>query len=503
MEVGRTCLYLSINQHHLLLDCGVNPAMQGTAALPDFGSVRLDQLDAAFVSHAHLDHTAAIPYLIRQGFKGKLFMTLPTLALANILWQDELSIMEREWPREERLWSSKEMHKALVKYVVPTTYHEVFKLNSIKVNFHNAGHILGSTMTEISHNGYRIVFSGDLGTSSNHLRYWRTDDLAYPDVLICEGTYAGVNRKGREDVARDFLEGVRMTLESGGKVLVPVFSVGKTQELLKTLKDGWKKLPDVDVYLEGMAIDTLRVYEQFLIYMDDRVRRAYLFNNINPFRWEALRLFRSISERKRLHAKDGPCIILAPSAMLRGGWSVWHMCRMASSPKNMIALCGHMAEGTTAAELLEGRREFRLRDMLAKEPCDIKVQCKVSHFDISSHAMHNELCNYISKVQPGLLILVHGEESGLRKLAESVKQYAGKILIPSNGERIDLAHPSAAEKAEREVELPVTRSTSILLPTSASLRVKHMGRDRYMNASDLRSIIKGSVCGQLEQRNAQ
>jgi Cft2 family RNA processing exonuclease len=259
-EVGKSCIRLDINQHRFLVDCGVDPAVEGRAALPDLSGTRIDQLNAVFVSHAHLDHTGGIPDLVRRGFHGKVFMTLPTLALLNLLWQDELSIMEREWPKEERLWSSKEMHQVLMKMAVPTTYHEVFKLNSIQVNFHNAGHILGSTMTEFSYNGFRIVFSGDLGTSSNHLRYWRTEDLANPDVLVCEGTYGGKNRKGRSEVEKELLESIRITLEEGEKVLIPMFAVGKTQEILKILNDSRNKLPNVDVYLEGMSIDTLRVY---------------------------------------------------------------------------------------------------------------------------------------------------------------------------------------------------------------------------------------------------
>ena len=144
----------------------------------------------------------------------------------------------------------------------------------------------------------------------------------YPDLLICEGTYGGKNRKSKEETTKEFLAAVRIAIDEGRQVLISTFSVGKTQELLKTFKDSWAKFPHVDVYLEGMAIETLRIYEQFLIYMDDRVRRSYLFNNINPFRWEALRLFRGLSDRKRLHQKNEPCIILAPSGMLRGGWIV-------------------------------------------------------------------------------------------------------------------------------------------------------------------------------------
>lgn len=490
-EVGRICLQLDINQHHFLLDCGISPALRGKSALPQFAN-NIQHLDAVFVSHAHIDHTGAIPNLVRQGFRGRIFMTLPTLALLNLLWQDELSLMEREWSPEERLWSSKEMHTALMKLAEPTTYHEVFKLNNVKVNFHNAGHILGSTMTEFFCNGYRIVFSGDLGTSSNHLRYWRTDDLAYPDVLICEGTYGGKNRKGREEVSRELIESIRAALERGGKVLLPIFAVGKTQEVLKILKDNWNKLPNVDIYLEGMSIETLRVYEQFLIYMDDRVRRGYLFNEINPFRWDALKTFRSLSERKRLHIRDSPCIIMAPSGMLRGGWSVWHMIRMASSEKNLIGILGHMEKGTVGYDLINNVREFRLLDMISKKEVDVKVKCEVAAFEISAHAMHTELCNYISKVKPEKLILVHGEETSLLSLAESVKQHTGEIIIPSNGDKIDLQAKYTPNEKERsvDVEIPISEDLALLLPASSKFKVKHGGRIRYAKSEDLRSLIK-------------
>lgn len=488
-EVGRSCMRLDVNNHHFLLDCGIDPAETGPKALPDFSDTSVENLDAVFVSHAHLDHTGAIPELVRRGFRSKVFMTLPTLALVKLLWQDELSIMEREWPKEDRLWSSKEMHTILNKLAVPTTYHEVFKLDSISVNFHNAGHILGSTMTEITYKDFRVVYSGDLGTSSNHLRYWRTDDLVYPDVLICEGTYGGKNRKSREETGREFVESIRSTVESGGKVLIPTFSVGKTQEILKTLKDSWSKMPDIEVYLEGMALETLRIYEQFLIYMDDKVRRAFLFNNINPFRWDALKSFRSMAERKRLYQRDSPCIILAPSGMLRGGWSVWHMIRVAPSEKSMIALCGHMEEGTTGHQLMAGIRQFALKDMISKETKQVEVKSKVCHFDISAHAMHNELCNYISRIKPEKLILVHGDEDSLKALADSVRQHAGEIIIPSVGETVDLGRRDVAASQEVHIELPVSQSTSIVIPRGFSMRVKHRGKEKFMRAEEIKSLL--------------
>jgi predicted metal-dependent RNase len=175
--------------------------------------------------------------------------------------------------------------------------------------------------------------------------------------------------------------------------------------------------------------------------------------------------------------------------MLRGGWSIWHLIKMAPSEKNLIAICGHMEKGTTGYDLLEGRRNFQLSDMLTRELFDVNVRCKVDSFDISAHAMHAELCNFISKIKPGLLVLIHGEESSLNSLADSVKQYAGKIIIPSNGDRIDFEHPAPPAEAERNVEVPIAQNTALVLPRTASFRVKHMKKDRYMRAEDLKSLV--------------
>ncbi|MCS7098501.1 MAG: MBL fold metallo-hydrolase [Candidatus Methanomethyliaceae archaeon] len=488
-EVGRTCLQLDVNGHRFLLDCGISPSLKGRSSLP----ISPDgEVDGIFVSHAHLDHTGAIPALVRQGFKNKIFMTLPTLALLKLLWEDELSLMKREWPPEDQIWDSKEMQFALAKLTVNLTYHEAYKLDSIQINFHNAGHILGSAMIDFSINDFRILFSGDLGTSSNHLRYWRTEDISYPDVLICEGTYGGKNRKNREDATRELLESIRCTLEQGGKVLIPVFAVGKTQEILKILKDNRNNLPNVNVYLEGMAIEALKVYEQFIIYMDDNIRRSFIFNGLNPFRWESLKIFSSLSERREIYNSKEPCIIMAPSGMLRGGWSVWHMIRISKSKDNLILLLGHMEDGTIGYSLINGLREFKLYDMITKEDVNVKVDCEVKHIDISAHAMHSELCNYISKIKPENLILIHGDYQSLLSLSESIKQYTNNIIIPSNGDVIELSSNQVIINS-KDLEIPISNELSMMLPNNMKVKIKHKGIVKYVKGEDLKSIFKSSM----------
>ncbi|MEM4656978.1 MAG: MBL fold metallo-hydrolase RNA specificity domain-containing protein [Candidatus Methanosuratincola sp.] len=148
-----------------------------------------------------------------------------------------------------------------------------------------------------------------------------------------------------------------------------------------------------------------------------------------------------------------------------------------------------MEEGTTGHQLMSGVRNFTLRDMISKESKEVDVRCKVAHFDISAHAMHNELCNYISRIKPERLVLVHGDEESLKALAESVKQHTGEIIMPSVGETVDLEHRPVSSTQDVHVEVPISQSTSIIVPKSFSMRVKHHGKERFMRAEDIRSLI--------------
>lgn len=168
---------------------------------------------------------------------------------------------------------------------------------------------------------------------------------------------------------------------------------------------------------------------------------------------------------------------------------MWHMLRVAEGEKNLIALCGHMEEGTTGHQLMVGVRHFALRDMISKESKDVDVRCKVTHFEISAHAMHNELCNYISRMKPERLVLVHGDEESLMALADSVRQHAGEVLIPSVGESVDLGHRDLAKEQGVHVEVPISRSTTIIIPKSYSLRIRHRGKEKFMRAEDIQSLL--------------
>ena len=423
----------------MMLDCGVHPTATGLDATP-----KLDHVDAGFIdnvvlTHAHLDHSGAVPRLLKLGFRGKIVTTLPTAALVGMMWRDQLSIMKREWPEDSRLWDSKEMNLALARHIKYVTYEEEVRLpGGARLVLHDAGHILGSSFVELEIDGLRIGYTGDLGTSSNHLQYWDATPLRGVNVLFCESTYGGVERKGREALERELVDAVRSTLEGGGKVLIPAMSVGKAQEILLALKRHEAKLPEAPVVLDGMAFRATKIYSQFIMYMSDSMKRALIINGQDPFEWERLFQPRTLRKRRELVEDKEPCIFIAPSGMLKGGWSQWYLAKLAPSPENAVVICGYVDPQTPASELVSGAKEVEVVDFVSRERVKVKVSCKVYHVEISRHAMHSELCKFIATVKPETLVLLHGEKENADKLASSVGGYAKEIEVPENGSTIDL-----------------------------------------------------------------
>ena len=439
-EVGRACIVLRHEGCSLMLDCGVHPTQVGLEAAPKLDMLDVSSIGLSVLTHAHLDHSGAIPRLFRLGFKGKVISTLPTAALVGLMWRDQLSIMSREWPEPSRLWDSRDMNRVLARLIRYVTYEEEVKISSGRLVLHDAGHILGSALVELELGGLRICYTGDLGTSSNHLQYWDASKLKGVDVLICESTYGGVNRKGREALERELVEAVKSTLEGGGKVLIPAMSVGKAQEIILALRAHESKIPDAPIVLDGMAYRATRIYSQFIAYMSDRIKRRLIINGEDPFSWDRLLQPKNLRARRRLVESKEPCVFVAPSGMLKGGWSQWYLAKLASNSDNAVVVCGYVDPQTPASELVAGAREVEVTDFIAGERVKVEVKCRVHHVEISRHAMHSELCKFISTVKPEVLILIHGESESIEKLIDSAGNYASRVEVPSNGSTISISH---------------------------------------------------------------
>ncbi|MCS7139439.1 MAG: MBL fold metallo-hydrolase [Candidatus Nezhaarchaeota archaeon] len=433
-EVGRACVVVRGENGTVMLDCGIHPTASGLEAIPKLNLTDASSISSLVLTHAHLDHSGAIPRLLRLGFKGKVLATLPTAALVGMMWRDQLSIMMKEWTEESRLWDTNDMNRMLARHLHYVAYEEIVQLpNNIKVILHDAGHILGSSIVELEVDNLRIGYSGDLGTSSNHLQYWNASSIRGVDVLICESTYGGVERKGREALERELVNAVKSTLEGGGKVLIPAMSVGKAQEILLALKRHEAKLPDALVVLDGMAYRATKVYSQFIMYMSDRVKRAFIVNGEDPLAWDRLVQPTSLGKRRKLVEGGDPCIFIAPSGMLKGGWSQWYLAKLAPDPRNAVIVCGYTDPQTPASDIVAGAKEVEVLDFVAGERVKVPINCRTYHIEISRHAMHSELCRFIATVKPKVLILVHGEEQNIKKLIDSIGSYAERIETPMNG----------------------------------------------------------------------
>ncbi|MEM4576066.1 MAG: MBL fold metallo-hydrolase [Candidatus Nezhaarchaeales archaeon] len=438
-EVGRACIVIKGDSGSIMLDCGIHPTITGLEGTPKLDLIDMGSVTNVVLTHAHLDHSGTIPRLLNLGFKGDIVATLPTAALVGMMWRDQVSIMKREWPEELRLWDVKEMNKVLASHIRYVTYEEEVRLpNGVNLKLHDAGHILGSSFVELEIDGLKIGYTGDLGTSSNHLQYWDASALRGVHVLFCESTYGGIERKGREALERELVEAVKSTLEGGGKVLIPAMSVGKAQEILLTLKRHETKIPDAPVVLDGMAYKATRIYSQFIMYMNDRIKRAFIINGEDPFDWERLFQPKSLKKRRELVESENPCIFIAPSGMLKGGWSQWYLAKLAPNPENAVVICGYVDPQTPASELVSGAKEVKVTDFIAKEEVRVQINCKVYHVEISRHAMHSELCRFIATVKPENLVLLHGNSENIKKLMDSVGSYSKRVEVPENGSTISL-----------------------------------------------------------------
>ena len=490
-EVGRVAVMVDLGVR-LLLDAGIAPTGEGEESLPlveDWGSV-----DSIVLTHPHLDHSGAIPYAVEKGgFMGRIVSTPPTIALCRILWTDAVKVMRRR--SGKTLYSMKGVNDAL-KAAEPRGYREEVKVSDdVTVMLFPASHTLGSSIATVtSSSGFKLVFTGDLGTASSTLEYWRVEDeMKYPDVLVIEATYAGRRRPSRKIVERAFVEKVREALERGGKVLIPSSSVGKFQEVLKILRDNEGKLPDgTTVYLEGLGVKATRVYEAYPNFLSRSVHRAWLMSGVNPFKWRSSKTFNTLREREKVLKSKSPTVILAPSGMLEGGMSVWWLRRLAEDPKNLICLVGYQDPDSTGYRLEKGEREVEVVDFISGEKLTVKVEAEVSKFEISSHASHEELLTFISNVKPRVLIVIHGDQESTDALKEYGSQMVSQAFTPENGDAVIVEEGyTPPGEVEEIVEIPSSvGDVQLVFRRGERVIARIKGRERALRAEDLARLIE-------------
>ena len=451
-EVTGSCHIVRAAGKTILLDCGMFQGKRSETSVKNRRlPVPVSEIDAIVLSHAHIDHAGRLPFLVREGFQGTIWSTAATRDLCAIMLADSAHIQEKDAEflarrgREyvEPLYGMVDATRTL-ELMVGVPYRKAFEVvPGIRAEYRDAGHILGSASVSLDVDEgagapRRLVFSGDVGRSG--LAIIRDPDPPErADAVIMESTYGNRDHES-VDGAREHLGAVvRETAKRGGRVLVPAFAVGRTQELVYDLHALARagKIPEIPIFIDSpLAIEATSV---FRMHPDTFDRAEDLIRDVvHIFDFPLVNYIRDVSESKSLNAMHGPMVIIAASGMAESGRIVHHLAHGASDPRNTILVVGFMAEHTLGRRIVEKRPTLR---MFGDE---IPLRAEVAIINgYSAHADRGELGRWLGAVRStspslGPVWLVHGEP-------EAQDAFAGRLS--SEGYRVSCPEPHSRVQA--------------------------------------------------------
>jgi metallo-beta-lactamase family protein len=432
----------------ILVDCGLFQGRREVRELnwrDPFGDGLLP--DEVVLTHAHIDHTGYLPRMVgSHGYDGPVRCTAATADLLAVMLPDSAKLQEEtaayanktKYSRHDPalpLYTAGDAAAAL-RLLHPANYHEWIEAPGGRIRFSFAGHILGSAHVTLEAEGRRIVFSGDVGR-------WDVPVLKDPeppvaaDLLVLESTYGG-RRHSEPDVdpGDALAEAVNRVAGRGGVMVIPAFSIGRTQEVLYRLREleDAGRIPVLPVFLDSpMAIDATEVYRRHHEEHDLEVR-ALEEAGTNPLRPARLEYSHTVEDSKRLNGVREPTIIISASGMATGGRVPHHLKRRLPHPENLVCFVGFQAEGTPGRMLVDGVDTVRIHGE------EIDVRAEVIRLEaFSAHADESELLRWVGEAVPGRIALVHGEDQAREALAAALRDaYDCEILLPAMGEVLDV-----------------------------------------------------------------
>src|SRR6185295_7658474 len=362
----------------VLLDCGLyqGPREEAFKRNRVFG-FDLKAVSAVILSHAHIDHSGALPALVKSGWSGPIYATPATADLAALMLQDSASIQERDvqFVNKQQGTSREPLYtmddaRAATALLQPIPYHQVFEAApNLRVSFHDAGHMLGSALVKMETQGKRIVFTGDLGRAS--LPILRSPELlSDAETVILESTYGNRVHPPEEDEEKELGDIIRTVAGRKGKILVPAFAVGRTQHLTYRLKRLAGKIPEIPVYVDSpLAADVTEVYRRH-----PECHEPGTWTKGDPFGFSLLHTVRTAEESKRLNDLEGPAIIIAASGMCEHGRILHHLYHHGANERNAILFVGYQAEHTLGRRILENRTERVQEIRVHGRPMTLRAQ---------------------------------------------------------------------------------------------------------------------------------
>jgi uncharacterized protein len=417
-EVGRSSMLLSTHESKILLDCGINVAGKDSlSTLPrfDITGLEINEIDAIVLSHAHLDHTGFLPALFKYGYRGPVYCSEPTLPLMNLL--------QKEYVKNTSgtaLYSDKDIDEVII-HTIPLTFGIVTDISpDVKLVLSNSGHILGSASIHlhIGNGDHNVVYTGDMKFGRMFSLENASWNFPRVETMIIESTHGGKEDvfPQREEADTRLIDSINKTTAENGKVLIPVPTVGLSQELILSINMHMRtgKIVETKVLIEKIIFNASSIHETYPQYLSKELKYMILRDEENPFRSKQFVIIESQSLRS-----EEPAIILAPSSMLTGGPSVEYLKQISEDPKSTLVLTSFQAAGTPGKNIQDGSREVLINDH------NIKINCQVEKIEgFSNHSDYNQLVAYINRLRPKLrrVLVNHGERTKVQNLASSLNR---------------------------------------------------------------------------------
>ena len=410
-EVGRSGFLVKCDDANLLLDYGVMFAKKRTDPPSYPLHVKPKDVDAAIITHAHLDHSGCVPALFNGG-NTNVYCTPPTLDLSMLLIEDMLKIEKNKHSFHNGHVNSMLRNSKVIGFKEPV------KVGNTTFELRSSGHVLGGSTVLVESNNKRLFYTGDINPNGSRMLPKADLEIGDIDILITESTYSQTDQMPREESENGLIEFANEVMDRNGILFVPSFSVERSQEIACVLKNANFKYP---VVMDGMALKVNDIMFRYPEYLKDMNTFADAINDAT--------LIRSHGDRKR--AISEPCVVISPAGMLVGGNAVFYMQEIASNDKNGIAMVSYQAEGTPGKKLLETGK-------ISARGKDIRVKATVKRFEFSGHGDRSALFDMIKNIKGNPKVLtVHGDENSCTRFAEEIKEKFGlDAHAPKLGEEI-------------------------------------------------------------------
>ena len=526
-EVGRSCLIVTINGYRIMLDCGVHMGYNDERKFPEFqrllkkykktiNSEEKDSIsntgnnnvnnstnnnmykfvdsknnqdysqivDLLIISHFHLDHCGALPFFTEiLGYKGPILCSQPTKAILPVTLEDFRKVMS-EYKGQISVLRPDQIKNCVAKIqTIEINETRIFK-DVIKVTCFYAGHVLGACMFLIDINGNRVTYTGDCNTIIDRHLSGAYMPKIFPDVLMTETTYGDKVRQTKRIREREFLKKIEETLSKGGKVLIPIFALGRAQELCILIDTYWRRTNNkAPIFFIGpMAQKVNLYYKLFQNWMNPAVKSVFTQRNVFDFKFVQ-------QSDKSLSGKEVPMVIFATPGMLHGGFSLNMFKKIAPEAKNCVIIPGYCSPGTVGNKILNGEKKIDIDGEI------IEVKCEVYYMSFSAHADQKGLLQLINNITPKNLMLIHGDFEAMKKFKEICQtQIPAKIITPENKENV------AFNESPKYEQVSISRDLLNVLETLEkikNIKIKNININNivYNNKKNIFSLKKIKLFG--------